>query len=422
MYFSYPGHPAFVGLLFKTFSVRGKPFHFLLALTLTFWEGSLFSFLSGYLSALAWMRTKIAWISKSKRMYFSCLSTFQNIFRSRQTIFDRMYYPILVILVYFSKHFPFKANRFIFCQLWLWLFKKDLPVVFIRLSYSSRMNANKNCMDFQKEKDVFFLSTFQNVCLAFLTGCIILFWSFWFSFFVGFPTGCIFLILVIQPLLVYFSKHCPFEANHFIFCWLWLWLFEKDLRLFFLSGYLSALAWMRTKIAWISKRKRMHFSCLHFLSFSIQGKPLHFLFRNIFRSRKTISSSVGFDIVFLTKISEQFMMYSSHFFWRHSKRMYLSYSGHSACVCLLFKTFPVQDKLFLTGCIILFWFLTRWQDVLSYSGHSGSLFWQAFHQDVFFLSWSFSYCWSTFQNIFHLRQTVSFSVGFDFGFLRRFSV
>ena len=143
---------------------------------------------------------------------------------------------------------------------------------------------------------------------------------------------------------------------------------------------------MRTKIAWISKRKRMHFSCLHFLTFSIQGKPLHFLFRNLFRLRKTISSSVGFDVVFWTKISEQFMMFFS-FFWRHSKRMYLSYSGHSACVCLLFKTFSVQGKPFLTGCIILFW--------------------------------SF---WSTFLNIYHSRQTISFSVGFDFGFSRRISL
>jgi len=67
--------------------------------------------------------------------------------------------------------------------------------------------------------------------------------------------------------------------------------------------------------------------------------------------------------------------------------MYLSYSGHSACVCLLFKTFSVQGKPFLTGCIILFW--------------------------------SF---WSTFLNIFHSRQTVSFSVSFDFGFLRRISI
>ena len=140
-------------------------------------------------------------------------------------------------------------------------------------------------MDFQKEKDVFFSSTFQNICLAFLTGCIILFWSFWFSFFCrlsnrmyfsysghpafvgllfktlsvrgkpfhflsaltlafwegspcsfclvilqlsheceqklhGFPKGCIFLILANLLVVVYFSKHFPFKANHFIFCWL----------------------------------------------------------------------------------------------------------------------------------------------------------------------------------------------------------
>ena len=37
---------------------------------------------------------------------------------------------------------------------------------------------------------------------------------------------------------------------------------------------------------------------------------------------------------------------SFSFFCRPSKRMYFSYSGCSACVCLLSKTFSVQGKLF----------------------------------------------------------------------------
>ena len=129
----------------------------------------------------------------------------------------------------------------------------------------------------------------------------------------------------------------------------------------FLSGYLSALAWMRTKIAWISKRKRMHFSCLHFQTFSVQGKPLHFLFRNFFCSRKTVSSSVGFDIVFLTKISEQFMMYSSLFFGGIPK-------GCIFLILVILLVFVYFSKHFLFKANHF------WQDVLSYSGHSGLLF------------------------------------------------
>jgi len=82
LYFSYSGHSACVCLLSKIFSVQGKPFHFLSALTSTF----ACNFHSGDLSALACIRKKIV---LSNRCIIGCgpFCSSMYTFRSSKFIF-----------------------------------------------------------------------------------------------------------------------------------------------------------------------------------------------------------------------------------------------------------------------------------------------------------------------------------------------
>ena len=114
MHFSYPGHPACVCLLFKIFSVQGKPFHFLLALTLAFLLLHFPRFYVSFPRVRKYCTVGIALVGKSigagKSISFSVFFRF-----SKRMYFSYPGHPACVFLLFETFSVQGKPFHFLLC-------------------------------------------------------------------------------------------------------------------------------------------------------------------------------------------------------------------------------------------------------------------------------------------------------------------
>ena len=222
--------------------------------------------------------------------------------------------------------------------------------------------------------------------------------------------------LVIPLVFIYFPKHFPFKENHFIVCLLWLRLLPVTtlviLFVFDRSGHVACV-------------------CLLSKTFSVQGKPFHFLpaltstFACNFRTDDFSALACIRKKIPLWSFRLCLSTFQNNFPSRKTISVSVCFGEISGIVCIFYeRMYFCQSNQVLSGVFLLLYQYFPWFHV--YFPRDGKYFWwretrifslEAFQKDVFFLFWSFCLCLSTFKNIFRSRQTVSFSVAFDFCFL-----